>query len=372
MHKTGVVAWKAFGIIAFDEMSIFKDKAYLRWVLYARAEWSEIEVDGMMDKLKGLRLQYWAPSIPWMLLIFVIFFNMQSSSVFATSDDSSQFVESGLVARGHDVDELDSKHLFLSEKLHQMFNPLDMGANWQVSANYLWMPPLDVSGQGLVLYRNAGKFILEVDAQHVSGEPPSGAWIMLFNERGDLINDVYFSGTESREAHVIYIGDMDHDGHLEWLLWGANVIGGGRDNAKIAWQDIENKFSSYFNNPTVELYVMNEAGVLEYKRGKPWATHYRFAADLYCPFLDKSKYSFDTSNSPSASEMRDQRMTPRMCLTALEGTEDEEYIWQSLVNLQKAAKANWEINYIANSLDEEGYPFIKQVLDKYDSNHIFS
>jgi hypothetical protein len=314
----------------------------------------------MIKKLSKTMLLYIA-----FLTVLVNGFSLPAS---AEENDLEPELGNVLIERGVNLKALDPKHEKFGSKLHQLFDQFDGRSDWDIASDHIWMPPLDVvSGKGLAVYKNAGRYILEVDARRNHEDGPFGDWIMLFNQDGHLISEILFGDMAEMETHILGISDIDHDERLEWLMWGVQVLQTEGNRQSLRWESVESTFLEKLSqNFHFQLYVMNRAGVLEYKRGKPWATHYKFAADLYCPFLNKPKYSFNASNSPSASEMRDQRMTPSLCLTALEGTEDEEYIWQSLVNLQDVAKANWEINYIANSLDEEGYPFIKRVLIKHN------
>lgn len=301
--------------------------------------------------------------ITWAL--FSISLYIQHPSLIAADYERGQVDEAGLIARGRDVDELDPKHTFLSEKLHKMFNPLDMGANWQVAADHLWMPPLDISGEGLALYKNAKRYILEVDAQHVSEERPLGGWLMLFNEDGELLNDVYFAGIESIEAHIIYIGDMDQDGHLEWLVWGANVIGPGRDRTAVKWEVVDDQFSSDSLGSTVQLFVMNDNGVLEYKWGKDWAQQYRYAAETICPTTAKQyTYAPDKAGNPSLAQKNAEKLIPYLCISAMEGTNDSIYIKDIIQRLQVFPRKYWKIKDFAEISSTAGKPALQQALEQ--------
>lgn len=246
-------------------------------------------------------------------------------------------IAAGLITRGHDVDELDPKHEMLSEKLHKMFNPHDMGGNWQVAADYQpWMPPLDISGQGLALYENAGNYVLGVDAQRVSGDFPSGNWTMLFNSEGELITDIYAAG---RYSNVLYVGDMDNDGHLEWLMWGAVVLSWKRDQLNTDWRSIENQYGGDFIDDQIKLFVMNDYGVLEYKRGKQWKLQYQYAVEKVCPLIGQELYMAPVPDLPR-TKIEDE-IGEQLCLSALEATDDPEYVASIINKLQDYPRKNW-------------------------------
>lgn len=261
-----------------------------------------------------------------------------------------------LIAKGHDVDQLDPANEMFDEKLHKMFNEHDMGGNWQVAADYPWMPPLDVGGEGLAVYRNAGRYLLGVHAEPAFlMDAVSGDWIMLFSDNGDLLHDIYKAGVRVRDA-VLFVSDMDRDGHLEWMLMGALVTSPGRDKRSTPWRAVEIDYTKTDPN-LVQLYVMDDEGYLIPKRGQKWSKQYQLAAEELCRLASSERVSH-----LNYCEGDDRFDVTYSCLSAIEGTGDHRYIRQVLNRLDGCANHKDFIEEIANALAAAGYPEIKDVL----------
>lgn len=300
----------------------------------------------------------------WFLISFYAIFLLDS--IYLRASDSKAPIELASsnikIERGSNLDVLDPHHLKFNEKLHNWFNEFNMGYDWGVAADYPWMPPLDViTGKGLAVYSNSGHYFLEVDARRDHADSPAGDWILLFNQHGDLVSDIIFGSQAEMNTHIMSITDLDHDEKLEWLMWGAKVLPADVKRLTTKWESIALYSEELYNDYHVKLYVMNTSGILEYKRGSAWKVYYQYAANEHCPFIGKAPYYY-TLESPNGSEIRDQAARPGLCLTSLEATEDIEFISNALEKLQDAAKANWEIAKIANSLDKNGYPFLKKAM----------
>lgn len=263
--------------------------------------------------------------------------------------------------RGSDLNEIDPSNRLFGCRLHMMFGWIP--SNFQVSADYAWMPPLEVNN-GLIAFKNAGSFMLEVHGESTADTANVGGdWIMLFDRNGNLTSDIYLS-QDNRAAQIIFRGDLNGDGRLKWLLRGAIVTLPGRDKLGTPWRDIEKQDRNGIEGDFVKLYVMNDSGVLEHRRGKPWISYYKIAVNKFCPFKGVERTPAFPSQYEAVAEWYNSHFSVVACMSSLEGTGDPEYIKDSIRKLEFFPTLTWPIDLIIDMFSSKGYPVLKDALQE--------
>ena len=294
----------------------------------------------------------------WWILSSCCISNVGGSEALLVSSVDSQY-------SGSDLTELDPSNRLFGQRLHAMFGWIP--SNKQVSADYVWMPPLETNN-GLIAFKNIGNFMLEVHGEStVDPGDVGGEWIMLFDSNGELKNDIYLSH-ENRVAQIVFRGDLDGDGRMKWLLLGALITPPGRDKRGTSWQDVEKQYENGIEGELVKLYVMNDSGVLEHKRGRPWFSYYKIAVNRFCPFKGVEKRPGFPSQYESVAEWYNKNFSAVACLSSLEGTGDLKYIRDSIQQLEPFPMLTWPIGLIVDVFAEKGYPVLKSALQGSSSN----